>query len=83
MRAVIFAGGCGTRLAPYTTILLKPLIPIGERSILELIIDQLSANGFDHMTFCVGYPGFWLDLRRHEDYEGRERALLIRQGSTG
>jgi NDP-sugar pyrophosphorylase family protein len=70
MRAVIFAGGRGTRLAPYTTVLPKPLIPIGERSILELIIDQLSARGFDHITLCVGYLAHLIqavvDGRPHE-----------------
>jgi NDP-sugar pyrophosphorylase family protein len=55
MRAVIFAGGRGTRLAPYTSVLPKPLIPIGDRSILELIVGQLVNHGFAELTFCVGY----------------------------
>ena len=46
MRAVILAGGRGTRLRPYTTVLRKPLVPIGERPILELILHQLSRAGF-------------------------------------
>jgi NDP-sugar pyrophosphorylase family protein len=54
-RAVIFAGGRGTRLAPYTTVLPKPLIPIGEHSILELIVGQLVTHGITELTFCVGY----------------------------
>ncbi len=43
MRAVILAGGLGMRLRPYTTILPKPLLPVGERPILEIILNQLAA----------------------------------------
>jgi NDP-mannose synthase len=54
-RAVILAGGRGTRLAPYTSILPKPLMPIGDRSILEIVVRQLADSGIRDMTFCVGY----------------------------
>jgi NDP-sugar pyrophosphorylase family protein len=57
MRAAILAGGLGTRLAPYTTVLPKPLIPIGERPILELIIRQLAAAGFTRVDLCVAHLG--------------------------
>jgi lipopolysaccharide/colanic/teichoic acid biosynthesis glycosyltransferase/dTDP-glucose pyrophosphorylase len=52
---VILAGGRGTRLAPYTSILPKPLMPVGERSILETVVDQLSEFGVRRVTLCVGY----------------------------
>ena len=55
MRAVILAGGEGTRLRPYTTVLPKPLMPIGEYPILEVILRQLSAQGFDHITLAVNH----------------------------
>lgn len=55
MKAVILAGGKGTRLAPYTTILPKPLIPIGHKPILEIIIRQLIHYGFKDITLTVGY----------------------------
>jgi len=55
MRAVILAGGKGTRLRPYTVVLPKPLMPIGEFPILELIIKQLMSNGFDHITLAVNH----------------------------
>lgn len=55
MRAVILAGGKGTRLAPYTTVLPKPLMPIGEMPILEIVIRQLEKNGFNDLTLAVGY----------------------------
>jgi NDP-sugar pyrophosphorylase family protein len=54
-RAVILAGGKGTRLAPLTTVLPKPLMPIGDRSILEVVVRQLADSGFTDLTFAVGY----------------------------
>jgi NDP-mannose synthase len=54
-KAVVLAGGRGTRLAPYTSVLPKPLMPVGERAILELVVDQLEACGIKDITFCVGY----------------------------
>jgi len=55
MRAVILAGGKGTRLAPYTTVLPKPLMPVGEMPILEIVIRQLAYHGFQNLTLAVGY----------------------------
>jgi NDP-mannose synthase len=55
VRAVVLAGGRGTRLAPYTSVLPKPLMPIGDRSILELVIGQLHDHGVNDVTLCVGY----------------------------
>ncbi len=55
MKAVILAGGQGTRLAPYTTVFPKPLVPINNIPILEIVIRQLIANGFDHISLTVGY----------------------------
>jgi len=52
---VVLAGGRGTRLAPYTSVLPKPLMPIGNRAILEILIDQLSEHGFKDVTLCVGH----------------------------
>lgn len=54
-RAVVLAGGRGTRLAPYTSVLPKPLMPIGERAILEIVVEQLEAHGVSDIVFCVGY----------------------------
>ena len=55
MRAVILAGGKGTRLGPFTTILPKPLLPIGDHAILELLVEQLRVHGFTRLTLAVGY----------------------------
>ena len=57
MKAVILAGGRGTRLAPYTTVLPKPLVPVGDIPILEVIIRQLIASGFDSVTLTLGHLG--------------------------
>jgi NDP-mannose synthase len=54
-RAVILAGGKGTRLAPYTTVLPKPLMPIGDRAILDVVVRQLASHGYERLTFAVGY----------------------------
>lgn len=54
-RAVILAGGKGTRLKPYTVVLPKPLMPIGDYPILELIIRQLAHYKFDHITLTVNH----------------------------
>lgn len=57
MRAVILAGGLGMRLRPYTAILPKPLVPIGDRPILELILRRLHACGVTRADLCVGHLG--------------------------
>jgi NDP-sugar pyrophosphorylase family protein len=53
--AVIMAGGKGTRLAPYTTVLPKPLMPIEDQPILEVVIRQLRHFGFRRVTISVGH----------------------------
>lgn len=54
-RAIILAGGRGTRLRPYTVVLPKPLMPIGDFPILEVIVRQLVKAGFDHITMAVNH----------------------------
>ncbi|MEA3502593.1 MAG: sugar phosphate nucleotidyltransferase [Actinomycetota bacterium] len=55
MRAIILAGGKGTRLAPYTVTFPKPLVPIGDLPVLEIVIRQLAASGFERITLAVGH----------------------------
>lgn len=57
MRAVVLAGGQGQRLRPYTTVLPKPLMPVGDRPILAVVVDQLREAGVDRITMAVGYLG--------------------------
>jgi mannose-1-phosphate guanylyltransferase len=65
MKAVILAGGLGTRLQPYTIFLPKPMLPLGDKPILEHLIDWTSKNGVKSFVLCVSY------LRKKiEDYFG-------------
>lgn len=83
MRAVILAGGKGQRLRPYTTVLPKPLMPIGDMPILEVVLRQLKAAGVTRVTMAVGYlaelmQAFFGDGRRlglQIDYSFEERPL--------
>jgi NDP-sugar pyrophosphorylase family protein len=54
-RAIILAGGKGTRLKPYTISLPKPLVPLGDKPILERIILQLKLHGFTHITITLNH----------------------------
>lgn len=54
-RAILLAGGKGTRLYPYTLTMPKPLVPVGENPIIEIIIRQLAKAGFDHITITVNH----------------------------
>jgi NDP-sugar pyrophosphorylase family protein len=55
MQAIILAGGKGTRLRPYTTVLPKPMMPIGDMPILEILVRQLKQQGIDSIIIAVGY----------------------------
>ena len=52
---MILAGGKGSRLGPYTTVLPKPLLPVGDRAILDVVVRQLKDYGFEDITLAVGY----------------------------
>lgn len=55
MRAVVLAGGRGTRLAPYTYVFPKPMMPIGDRTILEILFSQMKLAGINQVTLAVGH----------------------------
>ena len=55
MKAVVLAGGKGARLAPYTTILPKPLMPIGDMPILEVMLLQMREAGISDVVLTVGH----------------------------
>jgi NDP-sugar pyrophosphorylase family protein len=82
-RAIILAGGYGTRLRPYTTVLPKPLMPVGDRPVLDIVVRQLVAQGFDRITMSTGHlaeliEAFFMDGRRYDvaiDYLREEEPL--------
>jgi NDP-sugar pyrophosphorylase family protein len=76
MKAVIMAGGKGMRLRPYTTVLPKPLMPVGELPILEILLRQLAAAGVQEAVISVGYLGQL--IRAYLDHSTIARRLRIR-----
>src|SRR3954465_2563101 len=60
--AIVLAGGKGTRLAPFTHVLPKPLLPVGERPILDLVLTQLSRAGCTKGTMAVGHLGHLIEI---------------------
>jgi NDP-sugar pyrophosphorylase family protein len=70
MRAVILAGGKGTRLLPFTKVFPKPLVPLGEKPILDTIIRQLKHFGFTRITLAVGHMAEMIQtyVRNGEQY---------------
>jgi NDP-sugar pyrophosphorylase family protein len=55
MQAIILAGGLGTRLRPFTITVPKPLLPLGDRPIVDIVLGQLRERGFDRVCMCLGY----------------------------
>jgi NDP-sugar pyrophosphorylase family protein len=70
MQALIMAGGKGSRLYPYTALLPKPLMPLGEQPVLEILLNQLRAAGINEIILAVSHlrhllEAFFGDGRRH------------------
>jgi NDP-mannose synthase len=57
VRGFVLAGGLGTRLAPYTTVLPKPLLPVGTSTILERLLAAMARSGITDVTISLGYLG--------------------------
>jgi NDP-sugar pyrophosphorylase family protein len=55
MKAIILAGGKGTRLKPYTSVIPKPLVPVGEKAILEILLRRLQKSGVDEVYICLNH----------------------------
>lgn len=62
MQSIILAGGRGSRLDPYTQILPKPLFPIGDKPIAEILVHQLQLAGFNEIIMCLGYLADFIKL---------------------
>jgi len=73
MEAVIMAGGEGRRLRPYTHIIPKPLVPVGDKAILEIIMDQLVKRGFTKIYLAVGHKSDYIKafIDNKEKYKGK------------
>lgn len=61
MKAVILAGGLGTRLKPFTEAIPKPLLPIGEKAVLEIQIERLKHFGFDEIFLATNYKSDYIE----------------------
>lgn len=57
VRTVILAGGKGTRLRPLTAVFPKPLVPLGNKPVIEILLRRLAASGLTDVTLCLGYLG--------------------------
>jgi len=61
MQAVILSGGLGTRLKPFTEVIPKPLLPIGEKAVLEIQIEHLQKQGFDRIILATNYKSEYIE----------------------
>ena len=61
MKAVILAGGLGTRLKPFTQTIPKPLLPLGEKAILEVQLERLKHYGFDEIYIATNYKSSYIE----------------------
>jgi NDP-mannose synthase len=61
MIAVILAGGLGSRLRPFTQAIPKPLLPVGEKSVLEIQIERLKKYGFDEIFLATNYKSAYIE----------------------
>ena len=59
--AVILSGGLGTRLRPFTEVIPKPLLPIGEKAVLEIQIERFKKYGFDHIFLATNYKSKYIE----------------------
>jgi NDP-sugar pyrophosphorylase family protein len=73
-KVVILAGGKGARLKPYTSVLPKPLMPLGDRAILEVVIRQLAQQGFVDITLSVGHLSHVIEAVFRD---GREHSVQL------
>jgi len=61
LKVVILAGGLGTRLKPFTELIPKPLLPIGEKAVLEIQIEHLKKSGFDEIYLATNYKSNYIE----------------------
>jgi NDP-sugar pyrophosphorylase family protein len=61
MKAIILSGGLGTRLKPFTEVIPKPLLPIGEKAVLEIQIEHLRDHGFHEIYLATNYKSAYIE----------------------
>ena len=61
MKAVILAGGLGSRLKPFTEVIPKPLLPVGKKAVLEVQIERLKSYGFDEVYLATNYKSEYIE----------------------
>ncbi len=59
--AVILSGGLGTRLKPFTEVIPKPLLPIGDKAVLEIQIERFKKHGFDTIFLATNYKSNYIE----------------------
>jgi NDP-sugar pyrophosphorylase family protein len=74
LRAIILAGGKGTRLRPLTAVFPKPLVPLGNKPVIEILLRRLASSGLTDVTICTGYLG---ELIQAVCGDGRKYGLHI------
>jgi NDP-sugar pyrophosphorylase family protein len=78
-KAVVLAGGRGMRLAPYTSVLPKPLMPVGDQAILEVVVGQLEEAGVRDINFCVGYLAHLIEAVLENRENGHVKVTYVRE----
>ena len=79
MKTVVLAGGRGMRLAPYTSVLPKPLMPIGDQAILEVVVGQLEEAGIRDIHFCVGYLAHLIEAVLENRENGHVKVTYVHE----
>ena len=74
---VVLAGGTGTRLRPYTTVLPKPLMPVGDMPVLEILLRRLAAAGLTRVNLAVGHLAELIEAYFGDGTPLRGRARLL------
>jgi len=83
MKVVIMAGGKGERLRPYTTVIPKPLLPLGDKPILELLLDKLNGKNVEEIIMLTNYKSKYFKLLFGEEREGIKISYSEEKGPLG
>jgi NDP-sugar pyrophosphorylase family protein len=78
-RVLILAGGLGTRLAPYNAILPKPLMPLGETTIIEFLLNSLIEQGFTDVTISIGHLGYLIRAVLDSKYKANSKIQFVEE----